>query len=265
MNFDALKPLLDWLLILGISCSRMFGFCSLSVFFASQYLSGTARRVVTVAFAMLLMPAVYAQGLVVLNESRWLFILILFKEALLGMILGWLTNFWFYAAQSVGFILDTQRGSSMASLFDPLSNSQTSPLGDFLIKFVMVLAVSCGGLFLILKAIYVTYELCPIFAFPTALGKEWIHFFNHGMGTELFNQIALLGGPVLFVLFLAEFGLGLVTRFAPQLNVFFLSMPIKSELSMFFFILYLYYLAQYFVGRFDCRTVVLQFLRLLHE
>jgi type III secretion protein T len=44
---------------------------------------------------------------------------------------------------------------------------------------------------------------------------------------------------VIMVMFLATVGLGLVNRTAPQLNVFFLSMPIKSALGIAFLIIYL--------------------------
>ena len=83
------------------------------------------------------------------------------------------------------------------------------------------------------------------------------------MGTQLFEKILLLGGPVFFLLFLAEFGLGLITRFAPQLNVFFLAMPVKSELAMFFFILYLSYLARYFCFTFNDHMLADKFIKLL--
>ena len=48
----------------------------------------------------------------------------------------------------------------------------------------------------------------------------------------------LLAAPVLLAMFLAELGLALVSRFAPQLQVFFLAMPIKSALGIFVLILY---------------------------
>jgi type III secretion protein T len=50
--------------------------------------------------------------------------------------------------------------------------------------------------------------------------------------------IAVLGAPMLIICFLVDFGMGMMNRFAPQLNVFFLSMPIKSGLSMVLLIIY---------------------------
>ncbi len=264
MNFEQVKPFLDNLTILWVCCSRILGFCSVFIFFSSQYLTGTARRAIIVALAFPLFPQLYIEGLKQLYTNP---IVLLFgismKEVLLGMVLGWLSNFIFYAAQSVGFLIDTQRGASMASLFDPLSNSQTSPLGDFLLKFVMILALVTGGFLGFMRVFYWSYEKIPVF---TAFDFFQIHgtqFFNDHMGSQLFTKIVLLGGPIFFILFLSEFGLGLVTRFAPQLNVFFLSMPIKSELAMFFFILYLSYLMHYFCNTFESHNYAANLIKIL--
>ena len=263
MTLERLQPLLDLLLVLGFCSSRVLGFCSVSVFFASQYLTGLARRALVLALSLVILPQLFEPSMTLLRDHRGLFVLSLIKEVLIGVLFGWLTNFLFYVAQGVGFIIDTQRGASMASLFDPISNSQTSPLGDFLMKFVLTLAITCGGLLLFLKGLYFSYEQVPVFTPLNPLPPTWNAFFTHAMGGQLFYLLVLLGGPVLFILFLSEFGLGLVTRFAPQLNVFFLSMPIKSELAMLFFILYLSYLTRWFCMNFSNQTQTAAFLKLL--
>lgn len=260
---DQIRPFLDTLLVWGICGARIMGFCSTSVFFSSQYITGITRQGIVLVLSLMILPKVYMSAVVALSDDRCLFFLFLIKEVLLGIVLGWLTNFIFYAAQSVGFIIDTQRGASMASMFDPLSNSQTSPLGDFLMKFVLMLAFICGAFTMFLEGLYLSYDMIPVFKTFDFFKVNGIHFFNVKMGANLFQEIGLLGGPVVFILFLSEFGLGLVTRFAPQLNVFFLSMPIKSELAMFFFILYLSYLTRYFCTTFekhDCSSLFLQLL-----
>lgn len=55
----------------------------------------------------------------------------------------------------------------------------------------------------------------------------------------------LLSAPVMFAMFLAEIGLALVSRFVPQLQVFFLAMPIKSGLAMFILAIYTVLLFDY--------------------
>ena len=49
----------------------------------------------------------------------------------------------------------------------------------------------------------------------------------------------VISAPVIIIMFLATIGLGLVNRTAPQLNVFFLSMPVKSALGIAMLVIYL--------------------------
>ena len=48
----------------------------------------------------------------------------------------------------------------------------------------------------------------------------------------------MLAAPVLIAMLMSELGLALVSRFAPQLQVFFLAMPIKSALALFVLVIY---------------------------
>ena len=56
---------------------------------------------------------------------------------------------------------------------------------------------------------------------------------------EMLKTTVVISAPVIIVMFLATIGLGLVNRTAPQLNVFFLSMPVKSALGVAMLIVYL--------------------------
>ena len=56
----------------------------------------------------------------------------------------------------------------------------------------------------------------------------------------------MVGGPVVIAMFLSELGLGFISRFAPQLNVFFLSMPVKSAVALLMLILFWGILIVYF-------------------
>jgi type III secretion protein T len=72
----------------------------------------------------------------------------------------------------------------------------------------------------------------------------------------------LLASPMLIALFVSELGLGLINRFAPQLNVFFLSMPIKSAVGMLVLIFYMQYLLAFigdgFIHRMDIVNMLME-------
>jgi type III secretion protein T len=71
----------------------------------------------------------------------------------------------------------------------------------------------------------------------------------------------LLASPMLIALFVTELGLGLVNRFAPQLNVFFLSMPIKSAVGLLVLISYMQFLLVFIRDGFIQRMDILNMLK----
>ena len=57
--------------------------------------------------------------------------------------------------------------------------------------------------------------------------------------SRFMRLVLLFAAPAVVAMFLAELGLALVSRFAPQLQVFFLAMPIKSALALLVLVLYM--------------------------
>ncbi|MGC8720449.1 MAG: flagellar biosynthetic protein FliR, partial [Thermodesulforhabdaceae bacterium] len=64
---------------------------------------------------------------------------------------------------------------------------------------------------------------------------------------QLMMTAMLLSAPFLIAIFLVDLALGIVNRFVPQLNVFFLSMPVKSGVASFLFVLYLSVIVKYYI------------------
>ena len=164
-------------------------------------------------------------------------VLVLLKEGLLGLTLGRLVALPFWMFEAVGFIIDNQRGASMAATLNPLTGNDSSPLGLLFSFAFIVYFLTAGGMPLLLGLVYDSYRLWPPLSF-------WPHW-GEDAATLLMSQLnrlvtsgLLMAAPVLLVMFLAELGLALVSRFAPQLQVFFLAMPIKSALALFVLILY---------------------------
>ena len=159
------------------------------------------------------------------------------KEFLLGMLVGSVAMVVFWAAQAAGSFVDNQRGATMASSMDPLVGEQSSPFGLFLTQS-MVAVFFCTGLFnAFLAGVYRSYALWPATTFWPVPDETVAGFFVAQFA--LVAQMAVLvGGPVVVAMFLAELGLGFVSRFAPQLNVFFLSMPVKSGVATLMLVLF---------------------------
>ncbi|WP_018692217.1 type III secretion system export apparatus subunit SctT [Algicola sagamiensis] len=211
--------------------------------FLGKSMLGGAMTRNGVAFALIIFmfPVANHQIEQITHLSPTMLSLVLFKEILIGILFGYIAAIPFWAIESVGFFIDNQRGATMASSMNPLSGSQTSPLGILLVQVVVTIFFVGGSFLFLLGAIYQSYIVWPIFSpFPQ---------FNDGAALLMLGQLdyimsaaVLLGGPIIIAMFLSEFGLALISRFAPQLNVFFLAMPIKSAIAGFLLIFYLKFL-----------------------
>lgn len=164
-------------------------------------------------------------------------VVLLVKEAILGFMLGFLAALPFWAVEAAGFIIDNQRGASMAATVNPLTGHDTSPLGILFNQAFMAFFFVVGGLVVLLGMVYDSYVLWhPLHFWPTLAADSAAIFI--AQLNRLVTIALLLAAPVLIVMFMAEIGLALISRFAPQLQVFFLAMPIKSAAGMLVLVLY---------------------------
>lgn len=158
------------------------------------------------------------------------FLLALTSELFIGLIIGFVAAIPFWAIGSTGFLIDTMRGSSMGSIFNPALGESSSLLSVLFTQLLTVLFFVTGGMNHLLTALYTSYVLI-------APGE---HFnFNQAALRFIEQQWDLLSSlllcfsvPAAAVMLLTDIGMGLLNRSAQQLNVFFLAMSIKSILAL---------------------------------
>jgi type III secretion protein T len=228
--------LLEDVMLFTLGLPRLLAILTMIPIFGHAVLPGGTRNAVAISLAMFLYPA-YSAGIEVSQISALLYVAIILKEAVLGILMGFGLSRVFWAVESMGFFIDNQRGSTMASSVDPLTGSQTSPLGIFLMQVVTVYFFVSGAVFVTLLAIYESYIAMPVASFFPDLQIDSARYFLYLLD-RIVALALLFAAPAMIAMFLSEFALGLISRFAPQLNVFFLSMPVKSGVGILILILY---------------------------
>jgi len=233
-----LVPVYDAFYLFMLSSARIAAVFTIMPFLSKQTMgSAMIRNGVVASLALFMYPAVsadYASSSLTTLDT----VVTLIKEVLLGLSIGYVLTVPFWAIESVGFFIDNQRGATMASSLNPLSGSQTSPLGILLTQGLVALFFISGAFLVALSALYHSYLLWPIFEFYPTFSSQTPEIMLGQLDT-LMRYTLLLGGPVVIAMFLSEFGLALVSRFAPQLNVFILSMPIKSAVAIAVLVVYI--------------------------
>lgn len=232
---DNLKTLF---FVLLFSSARITAALIIAPFFSNQIITGTVRNIVIISLTMIVVPITMGTmpaGVVSLSN---LFIII-GKEAFIGLVMGIIGGLVFFIADGAGSIIDTQRGSSMGQLFDPSLGEQSTTLGSLFTKIILYIFFVGGGFLAFLGILYNSYKIWPIFSFFPNVQNPLFPKFVLELTDELMRKAVLVAAPIGIVMFLVEFGLGMMNRFAQQLNVFSLAMPIKSGVAMFMIILYI--------------------------
>lgn len=244
MNYDQTIGALgvyDHFMAFLIGTPRLFMIIQVVPFMGNNIVTGQLRVVVVFSFYLLLSPALIAQlpHIPEVDPSLLPRILaIVVKEAFIGFILGYLGSMVFWMIESVGLFIDNQRGAAMAAQTDPLSGSQTSPLGSFLFQCLVYIFFTSGAFVTFLTLIYKTYEFWPPHEFIPMNWKMRLPELIIKQVDWLMTYMMLLAGPIAVACLLTDVSLGLVNRFASQLNVYVLAMPIKSAVAAFLLIFY---------------------------
>ena len=221
-----INSLEQFIIVLTLSLGRITGVTLIAPFFSQQFFLGMARIVVSINLIVIVMPMViygYTPGELTYAQIG----LLMVKEVILGVIMGFVVSLAFWAAEGAGNFLDTQRGASISQIFDPMVGGTTTPLGSLFNKFFIFLFFTLGGFVLFLTFFYKSFQVWPLFSFYPNISLAVATAFLNSMD-YLMQTLVLIAAPIAIVLFLVEFGLGLMNRFAQQLNVFSLSIDRKS-------------------------------------
>ena len=223
-----------------IGLPRLTAFLAFTPFLGGNLLTGQMKSAVMLALYVFIHPIILGQtpaggGLLSLPVPAALALVL--KESLLGFLLAYISGLVFWAAQSAGFIMDNQRGASSASAADPLSGEETSPLGSFLFQFVVYVFLASGALTAFLGLFFESYAFWPPASWLPDISRPNLALFVAGLAANLMIQMCLLAAPVMLAALMVDVALGLINRFASQLNVYVLAMPIKSGLAMFIVLL----------------------------
>jgi len=235
-----LQPWQNFTMTMGLCLARITAAGTVVPFLSGELVSGQVRNSILFTLALVVFPLVSPT---LPAEVTWNLqtVSLLLKEIVIGILIGYLTAIPFWLAMSVGFFIDNQRGASMASLFDPMAGEQTSPVGQFLVQSLTVLFFATGGFLTFVNSLFESYVAWPVVDFFPHFHEAFPEFIL-SQADRLVRLVIVLSAPVVISSLIAEFGLGLMNRFAPQLNVFSLSMAVKSLSSMIVLLAYLPFL-----------------------
>ena len=211
--------------------------CSARLFVAFSILQATSTQVLqgrTRSGIVLLLGLYVAAGqpaAVLTQMNGGLLFLLLMKEALIGLLLGYMAATVFWAAEGVGAMIDNVAGYNNVQQQNPLSSSQSTPISSLLLQLCITVFYALGGFLFLLEALFETYRWWPIVAVkpvPAAILERFVV----AQTDTLMTQIVKISSPVLMVMVLIDLGFGLVAKTAGKLEPNSLAQPVKSATAL---------------------------------
>ncbi len=173
--------------------------------------------IITIAIVPVLppMPAV--------SPGSWVGLAILAQQILIGVLLGFTLRIVFAAIDVAGELIGMQMSLSFAVLYDPQNAGQTPVLSEFLGMLTTLIFLAMNGHLLVISVLADSFHLLPVVATPFSAGG-----FTSLMAwsSTLFSAGLLLALPLITALLIANLGMGVLARVAPQLNIFAVGFPV---------------------------------------
>ncbi len=216
----------DALAALLLGSLRVVGWLVVAPPFAGRGVPAPAKALLSVALALPLLPALRAD-LPPLELGP--FVAAAVVQLLVGLSLGFVCYLLFQAFRSAGDIVDTLGGFALAAAFDPLNQNQAAVIGRFQGMLATTLLLVTDGWLVVWHGFFRSFEVLPLgTTFDTAVVASAV---TDGIGTMVMSAVQI-AAPMIAVLFVADVGLALASRIAPQLNAFALAFPLKILLTL---------------------------------
>lgn len=213
-----------------LTIARLLPIFTLSPFLGAKNLPMAIRMMFSIALVAIFLPQnlLTVRGEIPFGSA---FILYAFKELVIGFFLGFLSSIPFYIAQMAGSLIDHQRGSSSLQVSDPTTQSQTGPIGILYNYLLIAVFFSLNGPFIFFDGIASSYQLIPVDQIINAnFFTEHSQFWKQMIGVlqVTMNLSLQFSAPALIGILLTDLFLGIANRLAPQVQIVFLGVSLKS-------------------------------------
>ncbi len=156
------------------------------------------------------------------------FTLYLVGEVIVGLAIGLVAQLVFAAVQIAGQVIDMQMGFGIVNVVDPIYGTQAPLIGSFNNVLALFLFLVVNGHHYVIAALYQSYDTIPIFGISG--GREATQLMINLFGNMLVTGLKL-AIPVVGAIFVADMAIGIIARTMPQMQVFFVGIPLKIWLG----------------------------------
>jgi flagellar biosynthetic protein FliR len=215
--------------------------------FGEAYVPQRVRLGIGLTISLIVAPLV-ADQIPAMPGSVWALLLLVGTEVVIGLLFGTVARLLLVGLQTAGMIIAFQTSLASAMINDPASAQQGSIIGNFFVAMGVLLIFITNMHHLLLAGLVDSYSLFTPGTMPPAGDMAELVTRIVAVSFDTAMQIA---APYIVVGLVFYLGLGLLARLMPQVQVFFIAIPLQIVLSFLVMILTLSASMMWFMDRFD--------------
>lgn len=151
------------------------------------------------------------------------------QQVVVGLVIGFAVRIVFAAVELAGELVGLQMGLGFAAFFDPASGGQSNAVTRFFSVNTSLLFIVMNGHLLVLAAVVRSLEVFPVSGDPLDIVRT---VQGHFWGAEVFRMGLWIALPMIAMLTFANIVLGVISRVAPQMNVFAVGFPVTLSIGL---------------------------------
>jgi len=189
--------------------------------FGARSVPVRARLVITLALTLIIAPLIPPVPVVDLLSP--LTLLIIIQQILIGVVMGFTAQLVFSAVITGGQVISMQMGLGFSVMVDPQNGTQAPVLSQFYVLFAILVFLALDGHLVMIQILADSFKTLPV-------GVEGLQAMDYrqiaSWGSQVFAGGLAISLPAIASLLVVNIAFGVMTRAAPQLNIFAIGFPV---------------------------------------
>lgn len=218
--------------------TRILGLLSVAPLFGNVSVPARVKLGLGIMLALIIAPGVPPAP--ALDPASLPGLLIVAQQLVIGVAMGFAMRIVFAAVEMAGEIAGLTMGLGFASFFDPQTRARSSSVSQFLALLALMTYLASNLHLVLLATLAESFKTLPISAAPlNGQGMREVAYW----GGRIFSAGVQLSLPIVAALLITNLALGILTRAAPQLNIFGIGFPITLAIGFIMLTIALPYMA----------------------
>ena len=218
--------------------TRIMGLLAVAPLFGNRGIPARLKVALGMLLSAIVAPTVAA--LPAMDPMSISGVLLLAQQFIIGIAMGFAVRIVFTAVELAGELCGLTMGLGFATFFDPQSSGRSSAISQFLSLLTLMVYLASNLHLVVLSTLVDSFTSMPISAMPMGgdLFRQLV-----GWGGRIFSAGVQLALPVVAALLIVNIAMGILTRAAPQLNLFGVGFPVTLSVGFLMLALTVPYLA----------------------